>query len=158
MGVEIERKFLVDHAAWQKLDKPAGTHYQQGYILNDDKRAVRIRVAGEHGYITLKGALAGKISRPEYEYEVPVAEAVEILKAFTNNGTEKVRYCIPAGDFTWEVDVFSGDNEGLIVAEIELKSEDDEFEKPDWIAEEVTDDHRYANSNLAIHPFKDWDK
>jgi adenylate cyclase len=158
MGVEIERKFLVDHAAWQKLDKPQGIHYKQGYILSDDKRTVRVRIAGGHGYITLKGALEGRMSRSEYEYEIPVADAGEILKAFTNNGTEKIRYRIPAGDFTWEVDEFSGDNAGLIVAEIELKSENDKFEKPGWIAEEVTDDYRYANSNLAVHPYKDWGK
>jgi adenylate cyclase len=159
MGIEIERKFLVNHDAWHALDKPAGVQYKQGYILSDDTRTVRVRVTEHHGYITLKGPSGtNRMSRAEYEYEIPITEADEILKGFTTNGTQKLRYRIPAGDFTWEVDIFQGDNEGLIVAEIELRSEEDEFEKPSWLAEEVTDDDRYANSNLATHPFKDWAK
>ena len=156
MGVEIERKFLVDHDAWHKLDKPPGAHYQQGYILSDDNRTVRIRVTDNHSYITLKGRGTG-FTRSEYEYEIPIPDGKEILTAFAENGTQKIRYRIPAGRFTWEVDEFLGDNEGLIVAEIELKSEQDEFEKPYWLAKEVTDDERYANSSLAVHPFKDWE-
>ena len=156
MGIEIERKFLVDHGKWNKLDKPEGKHYQQGYVYSDETRTVRIRIAGEQGFITLKGGRQGKIGRSEFEYQIPVADAGEMLKTLTQNGTEKIRYRIPAGEFVWEVDVFAGDNEGLIVAEIELNSEDDEFEKPDWITEEVTDDYRYANSNLAINPYKHW--
>jgi adenylate cyclase len=159
MGIEIERKFLVDHNAWNTLNKPAGVQYKQGYILSDETRTVRVRVTNEHGYITLKGPSGeNRMSRAEYEYEIPIAEAEQILAGFTTNGTQKIRYRIPAGNFTWEVDVFSGDNQGLIVAEIELKSEADEFEKPEWVAAEVTADDRYANSNLAIHPFKNWAK
>lgn len=156
MGVEIERKFLVDHEKWNKLAKPEGKHYKQGYIFSDETRTVRIRVAAGKGYITLKGGRQGKMSRSEFEYEIPAADAGEMLRTLAQNGTEKIRYEIPAAGFTWEVDEFSGDNEGLIVAEIELNSEDDEFEIPEWITEEVTDDHRYANSNLAVHPFKYW--
>lgn len=156
MGVEIERKFLVDHEAWHKMKKPDGVHYRQGYILNDDKRSVRVRVTDKHSYLTLKGSGDSHVSRKEYEYEIPVSDGKELLKAFTKSGTEKIRYRIPAGDFTWEVDEFLGDNAGLIVAEIELKNEQDKFEKPDWVTREVTDDERYTNSSLAVHPFKDW--
>jgi CYTH domain-containing protein len=157
MGVEIERKFLVDHEAWHKLDKPAGTHYQQGYILSDESRTVRVRVTDTNSYITLKGRGTTNISRPEFEYEIPVTDGKELLKTFTKNGTEKTRYRVPFAGFTWEVDEFLGDNEGLIVAEIELNDEHEQFEKPAWITNEVTDDGRYANSSLAVHPFKDWE-
>lgn len=156
MGIEIERKFLVDHDKWHKVDKPEGKHYKQGYIFSDETRTVRVRVADGHGYITLKGGRQGKMSRSEFEYEIPVEDAEEMLNTLAPNGTEKIRYCIPADGFMWEVDEFLADNEGLIVAEIELNSEDDEFETPDWIAAEVTDDHCYANSSLAVHPFKRW--
>jgi adenylate cyclase len=156
MGLEIERKFLVDYDAWHKLDKPAGTHYRQGYILSDDSRTVRIRVAGDHSYITLKGSAISSMSHSEYEYEIPVPDGEEILAAFAKNGTEKIRYRIPLGGFTWEVDEFLGDNQGLIVAEIELKTEQDKFEKPAWVTSEVTDDGRYANSSLAVRPYSGW--
>lgn len=156
MGIEIERKFLVDHDKWRNFDKPAGKHYKQGYIFSDETRTVRVRVANGRGFITMKGGLKGKMSRSEFEYEIPVEDAAEMLNTLAQNGTEKIRYCISAGDFMWEVDEFMENNEGLIVAEIELNSEEDEFEKPDWIACEVTDDHRYANSSLAVHPFKSW--
>lgn len=155
MGIEIERKFLVDQEAWQRVEKPVGVHYQQGYIPSDDNCTVRVRIAGTHGYITLKGRTKG-ISRSEFEYEIPLADAKAMLQQFTQNGTEKIRYKFPAGNRVWEVDEFLGANKGLIVAEIELGSEDEKFEKPDWITNEVTDDRRYANSNLAIHPFLEW--
>jgi len=156
MGVEIERKFLVDHDAWHKLDKPPGTHYRQGYILSDDDKVVRVRVAGTHSYLTLKGRGANNVSRSEYEYEIPLTDGEELLAAFTKNGTQKIRYRVPYKGFTWEVDEFSGDNDGLIVAEIELNHEDEKFEKPAWVTQEVTDDGRYTNSNLAVRPFKNW--
>jgi adenylate cyclase len=155
MPKEIERKFLLNEAAWNALQKPAGVHYRQGYILSEESRTIRARVAGTKGYITLKGKAQG-ISRDEFEYEIPVHEAEEILTSFARNGTEKTRYRISNAGHIWEVDVFTGDNEGLIVAEIELGSEDETFAKPEWIAQEVTDDTRYYNSNLAVHPFKHW--
>lgn len=96
------------------------------------------------------------MSRSEYEYEIPLAEGLEILKKFTTNGTEKIRYNIHFGGKLWEVDVFGGDNAGLIVAEIELESEDEQFERPEWVTIEVTDDGRYTNAALSKHPFKDW--
>lgn len=155
MAKEIERKFLVDQDAWDSLAKPDGVQYRQGYILSEKHRTVRVRVAGDKGFITLKGKAVG-ISRDEFEYEIPVDEAEEILKNFAINGTEKIRYCIPFSGFTWEVDVFSGENDGLIVAEIELTSEQEEFEKPNWVAAEVTEDARYFNANLAVHPYIGW--
>src|ERR1700761_2448889 len=114
MGIEIERKFLVDYDKWNKLEKPQGSHYKQGYIISDEKRTVRIRVTDKAAYITLKGKMHGRMSRAEYEYEIPIPEANEIMKGLTESGTEKVRYCIPFDGFIWEVDVFLGDNEGLI--------------------------------------------
>jgi adenylate cyclase len=156
MGTEIERKYLVDHKKWKVLNKPKGEHYRQGYILNDDQRVVRVRVTDSHAYITIKGPGESSISRKEYEYEIPITDGEELLASFTSNGTEKIRYRIPADRFTWEVDEFLGNNQGLIVAEIELSAEQDKFEIPTWITEEVTDDSRYANSSLAVHPFNKW--
>jgi adenylate cyclase len=152
MGVEIERKFLVKKDLWQALEKPEGKHYRQGYLMNSQDRVVRIRIAGIQGFITIKGAAEG-ISRLEYEYEIPVTDAEEMLERFQPEGTEKIRYRIPeGGDLTWEVDEFLGANKGLIVAEIELTSEDQSFSRPEWLDKEVTDDDRYANSNLALRP------
>ncbi|HEY9000029.1 MAG TPA: CYTH domain-containing protein [Mucilaginibacter sp.] len=155
MEVEIERKFLVDHAKWDKVEKPVGIPYRQGYMLRDEKQTIRIRVSDKKAHLNLKSKVSG-ISRKEYEYEIPLEDGLEILDAFTTNGTEKMRYVIPFKGKNWEVDVFSGDNDGLIVAEIELKSEDEEFEKPDWVTTEVTHDGRYTNASLSVHPYKDW--
>jgi adenylate cyclase len=155
MGLEIERKFLVDHEKWERVDKPEGVHYRQGYILSNAGQTIRIRISDKQAILNMKSKVS-QLSRKEYEYEIPLEEGIEILNAFTKNGTEKIRYCIPLAGKTWEVDVFSGDNTGLIVAEIELESEDEVFEKPDWVTSEVTDDDRYTNSSLATHPYKDW--
>jgi adenylate cyclase len=155
MAIEIERKFLVNHAKWNALAKPAGKLFKQGYILSDDKRTVRIRVTDEAAYLTLKGSTTG-ISRSEYEYTIPIADGNEILNGLTVSSIEKVRYKIDFAGNTWEVDIFSGDNEGLIVAEIELEHEEQAFEKPDWVAAEVTDDYRYTNANLSVNPYKNW--
>jgi adenylate cyclase len=156
MGIEIERKFLVNIELWEKLPKQEPKDYKQGYLVNQDDRVVRVRIAGDQGYITIKGIASG-ISRLEFEYPIPKFEAEEMLAHFKPEGTEKTRYRIPAGDgLTWEVDVFSGANQGLIVAEIELLSEDQTFDLPDWIDIEVTDDERYSNSNLALYPYTTW--
>ena len=157
MGIETERKFLVDHTKWEQLEKPAGIHYRQGYILNSKTETVRVRVSDKQAHLNLKGQATG-ISRKEYEYEIPLSEGLEILDAFAKSGTEKVRFCINYKGKVWEVDVFKGDNAGLIVAEIELESEDESFEKPDWVTSEVTDDGRYSNASLSTYPFKDWKK
>ncbi|MDF2432113.1 MAG: adenylate cyclase [Mucilaginibacter sp.] len=155
MGIEIERKFLVDYEKWRRLEKPAGTHYRQGYILDDAKRTIRVRLAGDHGFITIKGISTG-ISRKEFEYEIPAKDATELIDNFAGSEVEKTRYRITYAGKLWEVDEFSGDNEGLLMAEIELKQEDEKFEKPDWINKEVSDDERFYNSNLSKNPFKNW--
>jgi adenylate cyclase len=155
MADEIERKFLVDHEKWNKLNKPGGTHYRQGYILSNKQQTIRVRISDKQGFLNLKSKVSD-VTRKEYEYEIPLEDGIEILNLFTNAGTEKVRYRIPFAGKTWEVDVFSGDNAGLIIAEIELKSEEEAFEKPDWVTAEVTDDSRYTNASLSVHPFKQW--
>jgi len=155
MGVEIERKFLVDHEKWERISKPAGTHYRQGYLMRDDKHTVRVRVSDKKGYLNLKRKIS-QVSRKEYEYEIPLEDGIEILDAFTTSGTEKIRYCIPLAGKVWEVDVFLGENAGLIVAEIELQSEDEKFEKPDWATTEVTHDGRYTNASLSVDPYLSW--
>lgn len=152
MGIEIERKFLVDKKLWRALDKPDGKHYRQGYLLNGEDRVVRVRVAEDQGFITVKAAGKG-ISRLEYEYEIPKSDAQEMLDLFKPEGTEKIRYRVPEGSgLVWEVDEFLGANQGLIVAEIELNSEDQPFSRPDWLGKEVTEDDRYSNSSLALRP------
>jgi adenylate cyclase len=155
MGVEIERKFLVDHQKWSEFNKPEGKLYQQGYLVNEKYKTVRIRIAGNHAFVTIKGATEG-FTRKEFEYEIPLEDGRELMKSFDLKGPSKTRYRIPVGGKVWEIDVFSGENEGLIVAEIELKSENETFEKPDFLLEEVTDDARYYNSNMALHPYKTW--
>lgn len=155
MGIEIERKFLVDQGKWAHIAKPIGKLYRQGYILNEEKRTVRIRVTDDAAYITLKGA-STRISRSEYEYMIPVNEGNEILNDFATSLIEKTRYEVNYAGKLWEVDVFSGDNQGLVIAEIELTHEDEAFEKPDWLGQEVSSDHRYANSSLSVHAFKNW--
>ena len=152
MGIEIERKFLVNKKLWKALDKPEGKHYRQGYLQNGKDRVVRIRIAGDQGYITIKGAAEG-ISRLEYEYEIPRSDAQEMLDRFKPEGTEKIRYRIPVENgLVWEVDEFLGENQGLIVAEIELETEDQQFSHPEWLDKEVTEDPRYSNSSLALKP------
>ena len=152
MGVEIERKFLVKKGLWEALEKPKGKHYRQGYLMNSEDRVVRVRIAGEQGFLTIKGAAEG-ISRLEYEYEIPKSDAEEMLDWYQPEGTEKIRYRIPEDSgLVWEVDEFLGANEGLIMAEIELTNEDQSFTRPHWLDQEVTHDERYANSNLALRP------
>jgi len=155
MGIEIERKFLVDEKKWGRVAKPPGTFYRQGYLVNEKTRTIRVRVSDKLGFLTIKGTTSG-ISRKEFEYEIPAKEAIELLDSFASSEIEKTRYCINIDDKTWEVDVFSGDNAGLIVAEIELQHEGEVFTPPDWIAAEVSHDERYYNSNLSLNPFKNW--
>jgi len=154
MGQEIERKFLVNSDEFKQLAK--GIHYRQGYMSRGEKGVVRVRVAGDKGYLTIKGRKSG-ISRSEYEYEIPVADAVEMLDELCSKpDIEKYRYCVDYEGFVWEVDEFLGANAGLIVAEIELPAEDTLFTKPSWIAAEVSHDARYFNSNLIKHPYSEW--
>jgi adenylate cyclase len=155
MGKEIERKFLIDQQKWDSLSKPEGKLFRQGYLLTDQDKTIRVRATETKGFLTIKGQTIGA-TRMEYEYEIPLAEATELLDNFSLSELSKTRYEIPFGGKLWEVDVFFGDNEGLIVAEIELESEDETFDLPDWISNEVTEEEKYYNSNLTVKPFKDW--
>lgn len=154
MGKEIERKFLVKGDAWRKLAD--GVMYRQGYLNSAKERTVRIRTVGNKAFLTIKGITVGA-TRVEYEYEIPLNDCNFMLDNLAEKPLiEKKRYKIPVGDVVWEIDEFFGDNKGLIVAEVELKSEDQKFDKPDWVGEEVTGDPRYFNSNLIKKPFTTW--
>jgi adenylate cyclase len=154
MGEEIERKFLVKEQSWRERAK--GTTFRQGFLSTEPERTVRVRAAGGRGTLTIKSKSVGA-RRAEYEYEIPHSDAEEMLDTLCARPLiEKVRYVLEHGQHTWEIDVFEGDNAGLIVAEIELGAEDEAFERPSWLGDEVTDDPRYFNSNLVSHPFKDW--
>jgi adenylate cyclase len=153
MPLEIERKFLVDTRIWNPTVQ--GTRLVQAYLSIDPNPTVRIRIAGEKAFLTIKGRTE-TISRPEFEYEIPVDEAQDIMKLAITNPVEKIRYKIMHEGFLWEVDVFSGKNKGLVIAELELNSEDQEFTHPEWLLEEVSDDRRYYNSYLSEHPFQEW--
>ena len=156
MGKEIERKFLVKGDEWRKL--AAGVHYRQGYLNSAKERTVRIRTVGEKAVITVKGPTVG-VTRMEFEYEIPFEEWTGMLDNLAEKPLiEKTRYKIPMEGFVWEIDEFFGANEGLIVAEIEIPSEDAAFPKPDWIGEEVSGDPRYFNSNLVRNPYTTWQK
>jgi CYTH domain-containing protein len=151
---EIERKFLVIGEDWRALAR--GTRYRQGYLSTVKERTVRVRTIDDAGFLTVKGLTVGA-TRVEYEYEIPAAEADEMLDTLCEQPIiEKNRYKIPFGGLTWEVDEFLGINAGLTVAEVELESEEQSFTKPDWIGEEVSDDPRYFNSNLIARPFSTW--
>lgn len=154
MGQEIERKFLVKNERWRGLAE--GVLYRQGYLCTERSATVRVRIAGDQGYLTIKGPPTG-ITRAEYEYPIPVQDALAMLEILCPQPQiEKKRYTISYQGMRWEVDEFFGSNQGLIVAEIELSSEDQAFTRPDWVGREVTDDHRYANAALCRKPFTTW--
>lgn len=153
--MEIERKYLVNKEHWLKLDKPAGEKITQGYLTTDINKTIRVRIRDLIGYISIKGK-TNNITREEFEFVIPIEEATELIKKFAEGIIEKIRYTIIYKEQTWEVDEFLGNNEGLLIAEIELKSEDERFKLPDWIDKEVSYDKRYFNSNLSIDPFKSW--
>lgn len=154
MGLEIERKFLVQGDAWRSLSNPVSM--RQGYLSNDPARIVRVRIEDQHAMLTVKGKAVG-IARAEWEYAIPVADAVLMLDSLCAGPLiEKRRYRLKIDEFVWEVDEFLGENLGLIVAEIELQSIDQVFPKPEWLGVEVSHDHRYANSNLLKHPYRMW--
>ena len=174
MALEIERKFLV--AGDYKPFAVSHSRITQGYISSASGRTVRVRIRGDKGYLTIKGpasSFSGAIPVPaitipahgplgftrfEWEIEIPVADAESLMAICEPGVIDKTRWLVPAGDgvHTWEVDEFHGDNDGLVVAEIELRSEDDTFEKPSWLGEEVTGDRRYYNSMLTKRPFRTW--
>ena len=152
MPTEIERKFLVASGAWRQ---PTFLRISQGYLNRARDRTVRVRIAGERAYLTIKGAMHG-IARPEFEYEIPLADAEQLLRLCDGPIIEKHRHRVVHAGKTWEVDEFFGDNAGLIVAELELEREDEPFEAPAWLGVEVTHDARYLNSNLSVRPYKTW--
>ncbi|MBC7857247.1 MAG: CYTH domain-containing protein [Burkholderiaceae bacterium] len=153
MGVEIERKFLVCGDAWRDLAAPL--LLRQGYLSSHPERVVRVRIEGEAAMMTVKGRSVGA-SRGEWEYPIPLADAEELLRLCEQPLVEKYRRRIDFGGLIWEVDEFLGANAGLVVAEVELSSEDQVFDKPDWVGAEVSDDARYFNSNLIHNPYSLW--
>ena len=154
MALEIERKYLIDLEKITPLEN--GIRIKQGYLSTDKNAVVRVRVKNDKAYLTIKGSNSG-IARLEFEYEIPLDEANEMLEKLCQKPViDKTRYLINHENHTWEVDVFYGDNEGLVVAEVELSSEDEHINLPSWVKEEVSHDDRYFNSNLMKLPFKDW--
>jgi CYTH domain-containing protein len=154
MAKEIERKFLVKRDLWKPRDE--GTWYKQGYLNSQKERVVRVRIAGTKAMLTVKGLTKG-VSRSEFEYPLPVEDAAVLLDQICEQPViEKHRHKETHGGHTWEIDVFHGENDGLVVAELELTSESEAFERPAWIGEEVSSDPRYFNSNLLKNPYKDW--
>jgi len=154
MPIEIERKFLVANSDW-KLNIRKEIRIQQGYLSAHPERTVRVRIASEKGIITIKGKTINT-TRAEYEYEIPLSEAIELMRLCEKPILEKTRYEVLENGNCWEIDVFSGENKGLIVAEIELESETQEFSLPKWAGKEVSQEIKYYNSSLIKAPFKDW--
>lgn len=154
--IEIERKFLVKSPEFK--DQATGcSHFVQGYITSPPAKTVRVRIADDKAYLTIKGSgSASGMSRFEWEMEIPGKDALALLGICEGGVIEKDRYFVPFAGHTFEVDEFFGDNEGLVMAEVELSSEDEAFEKPDWLGQEVTGDSRYYNSSLRKHPYIQW--
>jgi len=154
MGKEIERKFLVVGDAWRGL--VPGARYRQGYLSTAKERTVRVRIAGDDAFLTVKGLSVGA-TRAEFEYAIPLIDAEEMLDVLCERPiVEKTRYRIPFAGLIWEIDEFGGDNAGLIVAEVELADEAQAFDRPDWIGREVTGEPRYFNANLVARPYSTW--
>lgn len=155
MGTETERKFLVDRGRWQP--QGAGVLMRQGYLSSAKERVVRVRIAGPDAFVTIKGAPDEQLTRLEFEYPIPLADAAVLLDRLCERPLlEKTRHREKLGAHTWEIDVFHGENEGLVVAEIELADPGESFERPAWIGAEVSDDPRYYNVNLVALPFSRW--
>ncbi|MBO5250387.1 MAG: CYTH domain-containing protein [Bacteroidaceae bacterium] len=156
MAQEIERKFLVKDDSFKKMAYHS-SRIQQGYICSARGRTVRIRIRDEKGFLTIKGPAGGNgLSRYEWEKEIPLEEAQELMKLCEPGMIDKTRFLVRSGKHVFEIDEFYGENEGLVVAEVELASEDETYEKPDFIGEEVTGDVRYYNSFLMRTPYKTW--
>lgn len=154
--IEIERKFLVKSPEF-KEQATGCSHFVQGYITSPPAKTVRVRIADDKAYLTIKGSgSASGMSRFEWEMEIPGKDALALLGICEGGVIEKDRYFVPFAGHTFEVDEFFGDNEGLVMAEVELSSEDEAFEKPEWLGQEVTGDSRYYNSSLRKHPYIQW--
>lgn len=155
MGTEIERKFLLQSEAWREEVRDS-VRLVQGYLARNERSAVRVRIKGEKAELNIKKTLDG-INRLEYEYEIPVDDAREILDQVALKPLiDKTRHHVVRGDHLWEIDEFYGDNAGLVVAEIELANADEVFDRPAWLGEEVSHDQRYYNSNLSRLPYTKW--
>ena len=155
-GLEIERKFLVRNSDY-KRQAFSSSRIQQGYICSGHGRTVRVRVRDDRGYLTIKGPSDKEgVVRYEFEKEITLEEARELMKLCEPGRVDKTRYLVKSGSHTFEVDEFYGENEGLVMAEVELQRADEPYEKPDFIGEEVTGDHRYTNAHLSKHPFQSW--
>lgn len=156
MGIEIERKFLVVGDSWRSL--ASGKVYRQGYISTIGLTTVRVRTVGDQGYLTIKGAVEG-ITRSEFEYPIPKVDADTMLSTLCDLPLiEKTRYRIEQNGLVWEVDEFAGENDGLVLAEVELSDAEQAIDLPEWLGAEVSGDPRYFNSNLARHPFRRWQR
>ncbi|ABW27798.1 CYTH domain-containing protein [Acaryochloris marina] len=153
MGIEIERKFLVTGEAWRSMGQ--SIPLVQGYLAGSDQATVRVRIAGDTGFLTVKGRVKN-LTRQEFEYEIPVADAEAMMDLCQPRVVEKTRYKIPIENLIWEVDEFAGTNQGLVLAEVELTSPEQFVSLPSWIGLEVSDDPRYFNSYLAAHPYSTW--
>jgi len=157
MALEVEHKFLLANDDWRPLVERS-VHYKQGYLSSSPMSSVRVRISDSHAWLNIKSATIGT-HRQEFEYEIPLADADAILETLCHKPlVEKMRHFVHYEQHLWEIDEFTGDNAGLIVAEIELSQIGESFAKPSWIGEEVTDDLRYYNNNLSRHPYKDWNK
>jgi adenylate cyclase len=156
MGVEIERKFLVENNSWKNEIKEE-VSIKQGYLNSEAERTVRVRIYGEKGVLTIKGK-SQNLTREEFEYQIPLADAQDLLDLCEKPIIEKKRILLSVGNKTWEIDVFGGENKGLVVAEIELTSEEEVFEIPHWLGEEVSSDSSYYNSSLITNPYISWQK
>ncbi|HLF96390.1 MAG TPA: CYTH domain-containing protein [Methylococcaceae bacterium] len=155
MALEIERKFLLLNDDWRRNVRES-YHLRQGYLNAVDRCSVRVRTCGNRAWLNIKGATVGA-QRLEFEYEIPLADADTLLTQLSQGPViEKTRYLVDVGAHTWEIDVFEGENAGLVVAEIELEHADEAFVKPSWAGEEVTHDIRYYNTMLARDPFRNW--
>jgi adenylate cyclase len=155
MGIEIERKFLLASDAW-RAQATESADLVQGYLMRGDGSAIRVRVKGDKAKLNIKHTVDG-INRLEYEYDIPLDDAQEILQRVALRPLiEKTRHLVRVGEHVWEIDEFHGENAGLVMAEIELGSDDEAFQRPDWIGQEVSDDPRYYNSNLSKLPYSQW--
>ncbi len=155
MGIEIERKYLVVDDSWREHARGA-VSYRQGYLTKGESSSVRVRIGDDRAYLNIKSATLG-VSRAEFEYDIPTADAEQILEQLCRRPLiVKTRYRLTHGSHEWEVDVFGGENEGLVVAEVELADPAEDFEAPPWIGAEVSDDPRYYNACLVDHPFREW--
>jgi len=153
MAKEIERKFLVTGDEWRSLAE--GVHYCQGYLSSVKERTVRIRTINDRGFLTIKGITIG-VSRLECEYDIPLDDAKAMLEICEKPLIDKNRYKVKIDGLVWEIDEFFGENEGLLIVEVELQDENQSFDKPSWVGDEVSHDPRYYNANLIKHPFTKW--